>query len=155
MTMPDEIDQIQILDANYPVLPFTATQVLAVAKMLQETSTGNWELASFKTQCEAAEIVKEVIIPDLPESVITVSRTGRYVWMIELKDMTKFLTDLMRLYQVRQIRVAKAKNDKATLKALEQHLKEYDAQLSAAVNANAAAPQPEADAAEPAKEEAV
>lgn len=125
-----ELDQVVILDKSYPVMPFTATQLLSVAKMLVENEQGNWEIGPFRAQCEAAEIVKEVICPDLPAEIISVSKTGKYIWGIEYKDLTILLKDLMRIWNLRQIKVAKDKGDKDLIKELEQQLKEFDTRIA-------------------------
>lgn len=122
-------DKVELLGVSYAVLPFTDNHVQRLGKMLVQDGV-NWKLGDFSAQCEAAEIVKEVICPDLPSEAIRVSSSGRYIWMLETVEICTFLLKLVRLFFVRQLRVARKEKDRQQIAFLEERITEYDALLS-------------------------
>lgn len=122
-------DSVTVKGIEYPVMPFTDAHLLAIGGSFQRQ--GNYfDLGSFKQQSEAAEVIKEVVVPDLPANVISISKNGKYIWMLERLEIAMFVLQIVRLYFVRQLRLFRESGNTEKTAELEKKIGEYNAILA-------------------------
>ena len=123
-------DFIEIRGIEYPVERFTDAHLKIVQEVLTADENGSWVPAGFKQQSEAAEVILEVICPDLPESVIRVNRRGKYVWLLDIAEISYLLLQIVKIYRTRKLAVAQARKAIAEVAEEKKWLAEIEGYLS-------------------------
>lgn len=122
-------DFVEVRGVEYPVERFTDAHLQMITKMLVQDGRGHFEIGSFSVQSESAEVVLEVMVPTLPEDVISVSPRGKYVWQLGQVEIPVLLMKLLRIWRSRQLAIAKARKDVTAIKAHEESLASIEAYL--------------------------
>lgn len=125
---PQKKYTITIQGKKYPVEEFTAAHLAQVRKIVRKNGPGknDWEIAGIRAQSEAGEVVKEVIIPDLPDSVITVRSNGIYVWLLEAAELSALLLKITKVFRQRSLEKAIAAGDETAQADHSESIKEIE-----------------------------
>jgi hypothetical protein len=115
---------------EYPVQRFTDVHLQSIMQMLVPTGGGHYGVGSLSAQSECAEVVLEVMLPTLPDDVITITPRGRYVWQLNQIEIPVLLMRLVRVWRIRQLAAAKARKDKAAIAEHAEHLAVIDNYLA-------------------------
>lgn len=121
---------VEIRGIKYPVEKFTNNHLQKISEMLVMDGKGHFNLGSLSLQSECAEVVLEVMVPTLPDDVISISPRGKYIWHLDLIEIPVVLMQIVRVWRLRQIEVAKARKDRAAVALHEEHLRTVDEYLA-------------------------
>lgn len=125
-------DTVEVRGQKYRVFEFTDNHLTLLGKMLVQRGS-DWVPAGFSAQCDAGEIIREFICPDLPDDVIRVTAKGKYVWLLSTAEISVFLLKLLRLYYIWQLRdLRKKPGNEQVIAKIEAMVFEYDEWLSVA-----------------------
>jgi len=121
---------VEVRGIEYPVEKFTNNHLQKISEMLVIDSQGHSNLGSLSLQSECAEVVLEVMVPTLPDDAISVSPRGKYIWQLDLVEIPVLLLQLVKVWRLRQIEVAKARKDKAAIELHQGHLQAIEDYLA-------------------------
>jgi hypothetical protein len=121
---------VKVRGIEYPVQRFTDVHLQSIMQMLVPTGGGHYGVGSLSVQSECAEVVLEVMLPTLPDDVITITPRGRYVWQLNQIEIPVLLMRLVRVWRIRQLAAAKARKDKAAIAEHEESLVSIDGYLA-------------------------
>jgi hypothetical protein len=107
------IEQVIVHGRAYICESFTDVHLLAIHRMLIRDQEGNFQIGDFRSQSEAAEVIKEVIIPGVSDDVIAISPRGRYIWRLDQLELPFFLLQIVRVWRFRQLTKAEAAGNQA------------------------------------------
>lgn len=135
------METIKVLGVDYPVERFSELHIQVFdGLVVQNPITHEWGLAGLAKQSEAAEVILEVMVPTLPDSVISITRRGRYIFQIDTLQVIALMYQLLRVWRIRQLAIAKARKDRAAIEenqkqlaAIEKYFSEYGDELANAL----------------------
>lgn len=116
------VDAVKVRGVEYPVGRFTDAHLNTISEMLVVDGNGHFNLGAFALQSQCAEVVLEVVVPTLPDDVISISPRGKYIWQLSQLEIPVLLMQIVKVWRLRQIEVAKARKDKESIKLHERHL---------------------------------
>lgn len=122
-------ETIAVRGVEYPVYPFTAIHLQVVAKMLRQDAAGLWQISDLSALSDGAEVIREVILPTLPDGLITVTPRGKYIFQIELLELSILVLEITRVFRERKLKEAEARQDVAAIKDHKRALGEINAFL--------------------------
>lgn len=108
-------EQVIVHGKAYVCESFTDVHLLAIYRMLNRDQDGNFQIGDFRSQSEAAEVIKEVVLPGISDSVVTVSPRGKYIWRLNQLELPFFLLQVVRVWRFRQLATAEVAGDQALI----------------------------------------
>lgn len=122
-------EMIKLRGSEYPVEKFTDAHVQCLQELLVQGDRGEWMPSSFSRQCQAAEIVLEVICPTLPDTVISITPRGKYVWQLSLVELPYIALQIVRIHRIRQLAIAKTRKARAEVSDHQEWIARIDGYL--------------------------
>lgn len=96
------LETVRVRGIDYPVKNFSDLHLRVINEMFSQKPGGVYEIGGFVSQCNAAEVVKEVILPDLPDDVISVTARNKYIWQLSAVELPFLLLQIIRVYRLRR-----------------------------------------------------
>ncbi len=106
-------ETVTIRGNNYKIEPFSDLHLSTINNLLND-------LGSLQYQSDAAFVLKEIILPDLPIDLIRQSANGKYIILLNATEVNDVIVAIMKVYYNREL-----------TKAIESGNKEYEAQIKA------------------------
>lgn len=124
----DKADAVKIRGTEYEAMPFTDYHLDRIGRCITVEGR-NYGLGSFDELSEAAQVLKNVILPDLPVEIVYKSKSGDYVWMLDQMEILQVLLNVVRLFHVRQLREARAKGNSKAIAFFGERVEEFTSLL--------------------------
>lgn len=110
---------------TYPVEPFTMIHMSVVAQVMRQQANGQYGMAGLKEQTEAAEMIKLVICPDIPDDWIYLNRSGRYVFLLEPDEVSILSLQFIKICYQKELEKAEKSKDTERVAILKQQVSHY------------------------------
>ena len=106
-------ETVTIRGNDYKIESFSDLHLSTINNLLND-------LGSLQYQSDAAFVLKEIILPDLPIDLIRQSANGKYIILLNAAEINDVIIAIMKVYYNREL-----------TKAIESGNKEYEAQIKA------------------------
>lgn len=120
-------DTVTIRDKAYEINPFSDLHLSTINKLLED-------LGNLQCQSDAAFVLKEIILPDLPTDLIRSSATGKYIMLLNAVEINDVIMAVMKVFYSRELLKAQRSGDKEYEEQIKANMTEL--QLSAAITSS-------------------
>lgn len=113
---------VKIRGKEYKINPFSDYHISTLAKL--EKDNGNLQY-----QFDAAFVLKEIILPDLPYDIIRKTSDDKYIFMIHAREIASVISEIIKYYYESEVARNKAEGNIALAAQFETNLAEYNKDL--------------------------
>ena len=113
------IKKALIRGKEYLIEDFSDLHLGTITTLLMNVSSMQFDI---ETQSKVGFILKEIIFPNLPDSIVKIASNGQYIVLLNVEEISDIHTTLSKHYLQKRIAQAEAEGDKKTANKYREQL---------------------------------